>query len=69
MIDYKVEFEHYLTDNKNASENTLQSYLRDLGQFCSYMDDRGVESPTKSPRRWCKNTSMVCWLSVVLSQP
>lgn len=45
MIDYKVEFEHYLTDNKNASENTLQSYLRDLGQFCSYMDDRGVESP------------------------
>ena len=45
MTDYKVEFEHYLTNSKNASNNTLQSYLRDLGQFIRYMDGKGIEAP------------------------
>lgn len=45
MMDYKVEFEHYLRNTKNASENTLQSYLRDLGQFSEYLESKGIDLP------------------------
>lgn len=47
MTDYKVEFEHYLKNTKNASENTLQSYLHDLGQFSDYLEGKGIRNPAE----------------------
>ena len=31
-------FEHYLKDDKNASANTLSSYLRDIRQLAAYLE-------------------------------
>ena len=40
--DYYLEhFERYLTDEKQASKNTLSSYLRDIRQFGSYLASHG----------------------------
>lgn len=47
MTDYRVEFEHYLKNTKNASENTLQSYLHDLGQFSDYLEGKGIRNPAE----------------------
>ena len=33
-------FEKYLTEEKKASKNTLSSYLRDIRQFGTYLDNR-----------------------------
>ena len=35
--DYVESFEHYLADEKHASQNTLSSYLRDIRQFQSWL--------------------------------
>ncbi|MCL2342670.1 MAG: site-specific tyrosine recombinase XerD [Firmicutes bacterium] len=35
---YLDQYEHYLTDVKKASQNTLSSYLRDLRQLGDYLD-------------------------------
>ena len=35
-------FREYLIENKHSSENTVQSYLRDVGQFLSYCTDNSV---------------------------
>ena len=32
-------FERYLTDDKKASANTLSSYLRDIRQLTSYLEN------------------------------
>lgn len=42
MKDYKIEYSIYLENEKHASKNTLESYLRDLGQFCEYLGSVGV---------------------------
>lgn len=44
MKDYFVEFKNYLTTEKNSSKNTLESYLRDLSQFLSYLDTVGINN-------------------------
>ncbi len=36
MKDYLDGFKKYLTDTKKASDNTIESYLRDISQFSSY---------------------------------
>lgn len=36
MQDYLSGFESYLIHEKKSSKNTLESYLRDLGQFSAY---------------------------------
>ena len=35
-------FETYLRDEKNASANTLSSYMRDIRQLSEYLEDRGI---------------------------
>ena len=47
MTDYKLEFEQYLKETKNASQNTTESYLRDLGQFVNFLEGEGVKDLTK----------------------
>ncbi len=36
MQDYILDFEAYLKNVKKSSKNTLESYLRDIGQFSAY---------------------------------
>lgn len=43
MKDFMDEFKIYLTTEKNASKNTLESYLRDLSQFLSYLNLNGYK--------------------------
>ena len=40
MTTFLSAYEHYLTTEKNASANTVSSYMRDLRQFASYAVDR-----------------------------
>lgn len=42
MQDYILDYENYLKNVKKASKNTLESYLRDIGQFSSYCKSNGV---------------------------
>ena len=42
MFDEIERFAVYLQDVKRMSQNTILSYRRDLLQFASYMEDRGV---------------------------
>lgn len=47
MQDYILDFENYLKNVKKSSKNTLDSYLRDIGQFsafCSLNKIRGLKS-------------------------
>jgi len=36
MKDYIDIFKVYLTEQKKASDNTIESYMRDVTQFSSY---------------------------------
>ena len=40
-------FENYLKTEKKSSKNTLDSYLRDVGQFLSYCKSNGLRKITK----------------------
>lgn len=44
MQDYILDFEAYLKNVKKSSKNTLESYLRDVGQFSSYCSINGIKS-------------------------
>ena len=43
MQDYILDYENYLK-NVKKSKNTLESYLRDIGQFSSYCSLNGIKS-------------------------
>lgn len=40
MDTYLANYRCYLMDEKHASENTIASYMRDLKQFASYVEER-----------------------------
>ncbi|MBQ8532253.1 MAG: tyrosine recombinase [Clostridia bacterium] len=42
MKDYIEIFKNYLTDVKKASDNTVESYMRDISQFSSYCSSLNV---------------------------
>ncbi len=44
MQDYILDFESYLKNVKKVSKNTLESYLRDIGQFSAYCSLNSVGS-------------------------
>ena len=41
MADYVAQYRNYLEEEKQASTNTLSSYLRDLTQFQSWLMNKG----------------------------
>ncbi|NLT14026.1 MAG: site-specific tyrosine recombinase XerD [Clostridiales bacterium] len=41
---YIKEFQQYLTEEKNASNNTISSYIRDINQFISYLGTKNISS-------------------------
>ena len=43
MLDLICAYENYLTKVKQASANTISSYLRDIRQFSAWMSQHGVE--------------------------
>lgn len=47
MQDLILGFEHYLKTEKKSSKNTLDSYLRDVGQFLSYCKINGIKKIIK----------------------
>ncbi len=47
MQDYLVEFAEYLKNTKKVSNNTLESYLRDIRQFNTYFDQLKISSVSK----------------------
>lgn len=42
MTDYLLMYESYLKNDKKASANTISSYMRDLHQFNSYLNQQHV---------------------------
>lgn len=42
MNDFTVEYKAFLTDEKHASENTVNSYLRDVHQFAAYCENKDL---------------------------
>ncbi|MEG1886790.1 MAG: tyrosine recombinase [Oscillospiraceae bacterium] len=44
MKDFKKEYSLYLQNEKKASDNTLESYVRDLTQFCKYAENDNVKT-------------------------
>ena len=41
-MDYLAEYEAYLTVEKNASANTLSSYIRDVSQYLRWLEGVGI---------------------------
>lgn len=46
-VDYIAGYRDYLTDIKHSSANTISSYLRDIMQFQSYLEDNGLNDLRK----------------------
>ena len=44
MLDLVCAYENYLTKVKQASDNTVSSYLRDIRQFAEWLTECGVNS-------------------------
>lgn len=45
MKDYCADFSNYLIHTKSVSANTLDSYLRDVEHFLSFVEEEGLNSP------------------------
>ena len=42
MVNIIARYEDHLIHVKNASANTVSSYMRDLRQYASYLETRGI---------------------------
>ncbi|MFR8004044.1 MAG: site-specific tyrosine recombinase [Hydrogeniiclostridium sp.] len=45
MKNLEKDFQQYLIYTKSASQNTLESYLRDVGYYLSYLEGKGIGDP------------------------
>ena len=45
MKDYCMGFQEYLVNQKSVSENTLESYLRDVEHFLAFLTELGIDDP------------------------
>jgi integrase/recombinase XerD len=45
MKDYTAGFSDYLVNKKSVSANTLDSYMRDVAHFLSFLDAKGLDNP------------------------
>lgn len=43
MVQMIEEYEQFLVQVKHASENTVSSYMRDIHQFASYLEERNCD--------------------------
>ena len=49
-MDYLKGYENWLIEKKDASANTLSSYLRDVRQFLNYLSSNRMQ-PEKAKQR------------------
>jgi integrase/recombinase XerD len=49
MNNYIEEFSNYLTTQKESSDNTKESYIRDVSFFFDYLKDHNYSSPVNIP--------------------
>lgn len=47
MKDYIIGFKDYLKNQKKSSDNTLESYVRDIGQFLSFCSSNNINDIAK----------------------
>lgn len=43
-MDLLASYEHFLTEEKNASENTVSSYMRDIHQFSRWLESERLQA-------------------------
>jgi Site-specific recombinase XerD len=48
MKDYCADFTDYLVNKKSVSTNTLDSYIRDVEHFLSYLEEDGLNGPAEA---------------------
>lgn len=48
MKDYCIGFQEYLVNQKSVSENTLESYLRDVEHFLAFLPELGIDDPVSA---------------------
>lgn len=51
MSDYLLRFEEYLKNKKTSSQNTLSSYLRDVGYYNNFLSLKGFKSPGEADEK------------------
>ena len=51
MQGFISKFENYLRNEKKSSDNTLDSYLRDLGQFLSYCEMNEIKEVSRVDKK------------------
>lgn len=51
MMNYFSDFKEYLCNKKSSSENTIESYLRDVTSFSEYLSEQGIESPLNADEK------------------
>lgn len=44
MLDFFITYENYLSNVKQASSNTISSYMRDIRQFSAFLKSKGIDS-------------------------
>ncbi len=49
-MDFALQFQDYLIHTKNASENTVASYMRDIRQFIAYLERRACSALSEVQR-------------------
>ncbi len=54
MKHYCVDFSDYLIHTKSVSANTLDSYIRDVEHFLSFLNGEGLDSPTQADVNFMK---------------
>lgn len=59
--DYLERYEAYLREEKQASQNTLSSYLRDLRQFTDYLSTLRISDPCRV--KSATISDYVAWMS------
>ena len=50
MTAYTEQFNDYLAKEKEVSSNTLESYMRDVNRFITYLEQRGIDSPAQADK-------------------
>lgn len=51
MVAFIIEFNNYLEKVKEVSSNTLESYMRDVNRYITYLDEHGIESPAHADKQ------------------
>ncbi|XOQ49034.1 MAG: Tyrosine recombinase XerC [Eubacteriales bacterium] len=52
MNDYCADYSDYLINKKAVSANTLDSYVRDVEHFLSFLEENGLSDPCKVDTDW-----------------